>query len=118
MAKKKFGLSSTLNKNKTKKEEVKDTQLSAKIPLKRVSKNYDNVGKRVDEIHKEESDRLENKTSITTTKNKKVKTPLVRITIDVPVEVHKSLKMKMAQEGTTIRKYILNLLHKDLKINP
>jgi len=49
MAKKKFNISSTLKKNK--KEEV---ELAKKIPLKKTSKNIDEVKEKVEAIHADE----------------------------------------------------------------
>lgn len=96
MVKKKFGLSFIFNKNKKKVENKEEFKLFVKIFLKRVSKNYENVGKWVDEIYKEEIEKLEIMVfKIVIFKNKKVKILLVWIIIDVFVEVYKLLKMKM-----------------------
>lgn len=35
-----------------------------------------------------------------------------RLAVNLPVEVHKRLKIRAAQEGMTIRQYILSLLEK------
>ncbi len=44
MAKKKFNISSTLNKNK-------ETKLADKIPLRKTSKDIEEVKEKVEEIH-------------------------------------------------------------------
>jgi predicted DNA binding CopG/RHH family protein len=40
---------------------------------------------------------------------------LKTITLRLDDELHKELKIKMAQEGTTIQDYIVNFIKKDLE---
>lgn len=130
MAKKKFNISSTLKKN-TKAEEVK---LAPKIPLKKSTKDPEEVKTKVDEIHSDE-------VKTTTVKKEIAKTPtvkatpaepttpapkprkpkvvekgrMVRMTIDTPEEMHLQLKIKSIQTRMSMRDYVLKLIEKDLK---
>ena len=111
MAKKRFDISSTLKKNK-------EAQLAQKIPLKKTTKDPDQIKERVEEIHAEEKPK-----AVAAPKPppppppapppEKVK--LVRMTIDTPEEMHKKLKIKTIERGMSIRDYILKLIEEDLK---
>lgn len=70
MAKKKFGLSSTLNKNK-----VEEPVLPTKVPLTRSSKNVEEVKEKVEALHEEQE-----------TKLSMVEEPVVEITVNVQDE--------------------------------
>lgn len=122
MAKKKFNISSTLKKNK--KEEV---ELAAKVPLKKVTKDPEEIKERVEEIHADEVIN-EPKTTVeepapvkepSKPKSRKVTKPIkermVRMTIDTPEEMHLQLKIKSIQARTSMREYVLKLIEKDLK---
>lgn len=126
MAKKKFNISSTLKKN-TKIEEVK---LAPKIPLKKTTKDPEEVKTKVDEIHATEVQKpvVKKETTKTTQPEPEVKsTPksrklkvvergrMVRMTIDTPEEMHLQLKIKSIQSRMSMRDYVLKLIEKDLK---
>jgi len=122
MAKKKFNISSTLKKNK--KDEV---ELAAKVPLKKIKKDPDEIKEKVEEIHADEKSSktnpiVEESTPVKETpkpKTKKVAKPIkermVRMTIDTPEEMHLQLKIKSIQARTSMRDYVLKLIEKDLK---
>ena len=114
MAKKKFNISSTLNKNQ-------ETKLAEKIPLKKTTKDLEEVKEKVEKIHVEEP-----KSAVSPDKTKKVKNnpapkkviekeKLVRMTIDTPESMHKKLKIKAIERGISLRDYILLLITKELK---
>lgn len=114
MAKKKFNISSTLNKNQ-------ETKLADKIPLKKTAKDLEEVKEKVEQIHIEEPE----KRSLAE-KAKKVKSApqpvvvvekekLVRMTIDTPESMHKKLKIKAIERGISLRDYVLLLIAKELK---
>lgn len=125
MAKKKFNISSTLKKN-NKEEEVK---LAPKIPLKKTSKDPEEVKTKVEEIHADEvpqsvveeaeSPTEPVKKTTSTARAKKAKTvakgKMVRMTIDTPEEMHLQLKIKSIQSRMSMRDYVLKLIEKDLK---
>ncbi|MDB4415052.1 MAG: hypothetical protein P8M17_00985 [Saprospiraceae bacterium] len=120
MAKKKFNISSTLKKN-SKTEEVK---LAPKIPLKKTTKDPEEVKTKVDEIHSGENKKAVEKTETiketkATPKPKKAKPVekgrMVRMTIDTPEEMHLQLKIKSIQTRMSMRDYVLRLIEKDLK---
>lgn len=128
MAKKKFNISSTLKKN-AKKEKV---ELAAKVPLKKVTKDPEEIKEKVEEIHADEViDKVEpieepvrneppvTKNTSRSSKAKKASPPpkerMVRMTIDTPEEMHLRLKIKSIQARTSMRDYVLNLIEKDLK---
>ena len=113
MAKKKFNISSTLNKNQ-------ETKLAEKIPLKKTSKDLDTVKEKVEQIHPEEETNpiQEVKPIVVKSTPKPVvikKEKLVRMTIDTPESMHKKLKIKSVERGISLRDYILKLIEKELK---
>lgn len=115
MAKKRLNLRSTMTKNK-------DTELPKKIELKRSTKNIDEVKEKVEAIHIEEqaipkptspptkSKARKSKKTLTTDKDE-----IVRITIDLPKDLHKKLKIHAVMNEITIRNYVVSLLQKSLK---
>ncbi|MGK0389194.1 MAG: hypothetical protein ACI94Y_001934 [Maribacter sp.] len=114
MAKKRLNLRSTMTKNQ-------DTELPKKIELKRSTKNIDEVKEKVEAIHVEEQ--VVPKATPLPTKNrarksKKVlttdKDEIVRITIDLPKDLHKKLKIHAVMNEVTIRNYVVGLLQKSL----
>ena len=133
MAKKKFGLSSTLNKNK---EEA--PTLPKKVPLTKSSKDLDDVKEKVEALHEEGQTKVvEKKTTETKVelpeivvkplevektvkkavpKKKVEKKPerMVRITVDTPKSMHIKLKIKAIEEDITIRDYVIGLIKRDL----
>ena len=131
MAKKKFGLSSTLNKNK-----AEEPTLPQKVPLTRSSKNLEAVKEKVEALHDEKAPVVENKVAEVvevpvkvevvpetpkpakkvTPKKKTEKKPerMVRITVDTPKSMHVKLKIKAIEEDITIRDYVIGLIKKDL----
>lgn len=132
MAKKRFNISSTLNKNKDK----EPTPLAAKIPLKKSTKDTEEVAAKVAEIHQEEvkektpepvaKEAVEpkatkraqtKKTSRKTTAQKQEPKAekLVRLTIDTPMSMHKRLKIHAIEEGVSMRDFILNLIERNLE---
>jgi len=123
MAKKKFNISSTLKKNK--KEEV---ELAPKVPLKKTSKNMEDVKEKVEAIHADEPPKTKTKTTTPSTKSRNTtkskaeiqpaeeqKQKMVRMTIDTPEEMHLQLKIKSIQARMSMRDYVLGLIEKDLK---
>ncbi|MEM6967150.1 MAG: hypothetical protein AAF573_20475 [Bacteroidota bacterium] len=138
MAKKKFNISSTLNKNK--KED--SIELAPKVPLKKVEKDPEAIKSKVEKIHASESKKdadekdqslhqsekvssqdVESATdkprSATKPSRKKatkiVKPRIVRMTIDTPEDIHLQLKIKSIQSRMTMKDYVLRLIEKDLK---
>lgn len=95
MAKKRTGLANTLN-----------TGLGKKVELKKKNLNLDKVEKVSEEIH----------TSKTVEKKEVKKVVLQKMTIEVPKDLHKKIKVKVAQEGLKIKDYIIQLVEKDLGI--
>lgn len=114
MAKKRLNLRSTMTKNK-------ETELPKKVELKKSTKNIDEVKEKVEAIHEEEKPITKPKppTKSSTRKNKKIlttdKDEIVRITIDLPKELHKKLKIHAVMNEVTIRNYVVGLLQKSLK---
>lgn len=120
MAKKKFNISSTLNKNK-------ETKLADKIPLKKTTKDIEVVKEKVEQIHPEKVAPVEPtprpisakpkprpaKVVAPPVEEKKVK--LVRMTIDTPEDMHKRLKIKSIERGISLRDFVLKLIEKELK---
>jgi len=126
MAKKKFNISSTLKKN-NKEEEVK---LAPKIPLKKRTRDLEEVKTKVEKIHadevkkpvvKKEAKKVTQPEPVTepTPKPRKPKvvekSRMVRMTIDTPEEMHLQLKIKSIQSRMSMRDYVLRLIEKDLK---
>jgi predicted DNA binding CopG/RHH family protein len=95
MAKKRTGLANTLS-----------TGLGKKVELKKKNLNLDKVEKVSEEIH----------TSKTVEKKEVKKVVLQKMTIEVPKDLHKKIKVKVAQEGLKIKDYIIQLVEKDLGI--
>jgi len=113
MAKKKFNISSTLNKNK-------ETKLAARVPLKKTTKDLEEVKEKVEQIHPEEPQVAAKAPSpkAKVVKAKKVveeKVKLVRMTIDTPEDMHKRLKIKSIERGISLRDYVLKLIERELK---
>ena len=42
---------------------------------------------------------------------------LIRTTIDLPAYVHKAIKVKAAQEGISLKKYLVSLVKNDLELD-
>ncbi|MBL4648778.1 MAG: hypothetical protein JKY03_03535 [Aureispira sp.] len=95
MAKKRTGLANTLN-----------TGLGKKVELKKKNLNLDRVEKVSEEIH----------TAKIAEKKETKKVILQKMTIEVPKELHKKIKVKVAQDGLKIKDYIIQLVQKDLGI--
>lgn len=113
MAKKKFNISSTLNKNQ-------GAKLADKIPLKKTAKDLEEVKEKVDQIHPDlagsepaTKPKTIEKAIKPPAKEQKIK--LVRMTIDTPEDMHKKLKIKSIEKGISLRDYILRLITKELK---
>lgn len=129
MAKKKFNISSTLKKN----SKVEEVKLAPKIPLKKTTKDPEEVKTKVEEIHAEEIKKpvVKLETAATTSQPEPVEEPkptpkpkkakpvekgrMVRMTIDTPEEMHLQLKIKSIQTRMSMRDYVLKLIEKDLK---
>jgi hypothetical protein len=140
MAKKKFGLSSTLNKNK-----MEEPVLPPKVPLIRSSKNIEAVKEKVSmveepfveisvnvqdedlgkvvqavqEISKAEVVEVVEKQKAPPKATKKAAAPkkperMVRITVDTPKFMHVKLKIKAIENDITIRDYVIDLIERDL----
>lgn len=128
MAKKKFNVSSTLGKNKT---VTPKPELAPKIPLRKSTKNLEDVKEQVESLHAKEPAAeipvaVEKKPSSAAKKQPNSRTrlvkkeeekpeKLVRLTIDTPAEMHTRLKVKAVLSGISMRDYILRLLEKELK---
>ncbi len=111
MAKKKFNISSTLNKNQ-------EAKLAEKIPLKKTTKDLDIVKEKVEQIHTETPKPVvaeKAKGVKKTPKPVEEKEKLVRMTIDTPENLHKQLKIKSIEKGISLRDYILRLIKKELQ---
>lgn len=114
MAKKKFNISSTLQKNQ-------ESKLAEKIPLRKTAKDIEEVKEKVEQITPKATEKakpVESKTTSPATKSaKKVveKEKLVRMTIDTPEHIHKKLKIRSVEKGISLRDYILRLIEKELK---
>lgn len=48
--------------------------------------------------------------------SKKVEKKLIRTTIDLPAYVHKAIKVKAAQEGISLKRYLVSLVKSDLNL--
>lgn len=134
MAKRKFGLSKTLNRNK--KEELSE-ELPPKRPLPTKPKDIDQVEQKVNTIHQTEKStpstipavakkvpattktkaapRKKNTTAKMTTKRKTVKEGDMRLTFDIPRSLHKKLKIQAINKELTIKDYLINMIEKELK---
>ena len=138
MAKKNFNVTSTLGKNKTTSPEP---ELAPKIPLRKNSKDLDEVKEKVDSLHapappvdqadvhkptdvhetkpavKADAEKPRSGTRSSKKTQEKPAEPekLVRLTIDTPAEMHTQLKVKSILSGISMRDYILKLIEKDLK---
>lgn len=118
----KFSIASTLNKNK---EKAEAPQLPEKVALPKAVKNEEAVKRKVEEIHAPlpqdtpkttgagEGTKLKKRTSTVkaaeTTEN-------VRITIDVPKNLYKKMKLHTVETETTIRNFVLDLIAKGIKV--
>lgn len=131
MAKKKFNVSSTLGKNKITPPEP---TLAPKIPLRKNTKDLEEVKEKVESLHSTEKPvekpvevaavsvpvETPKPNSRTQSIRKKTEKPvepekLVRLTIDTPAEMHTRLKVKAVLSGISMRDYILKLLERELK---
>lgn len=113
MAKKRFDISATLNKNQA-------SKLAEKVPLKKKAKDINDVKEKVEQIHPQkeanpvvEKEKIVAKTTPKPPVQEKIK--LVRLTIDTPEGMHKRLKIKSIERGISMRDYILKLIEKELK---
>ncbi|MFK7775393.1 MAG: hypothetical protein AB8F94_24850 [Saprospiraceae bacterium] len=106
MAKKKID-TSKLNLNLGKKRPIK------KAPTKTKKVDSDEVIKK---IHPEVVSATPEATPV---KVKEVvpQEPTKRVTLDIPVSLHKQIKMHVFELETTMKKYFLELAKKDLKVN-
>lgn len=138
MAKRKFGLSSTLNRNK--KEELPQ-DLPAKRPLPSKSKDIEAVEQKVDSIHRAEqqsaaagsatskasatkvaekpkraaTDRKKTSPKKVVGKRKTVKDSDMRLTFDIPRSLHKKLKLKAINQDRTIKDYLIKMIERELR---
>jgi pyruvate-formate lyase len=131
MAKKKFNVTSTLAKNK---KTTPQPELASKIPLRKSTKDLEEVKEKVESLHSDESStnksskadkqpepvaktQPNSRTQSTKKKPQKPTEPekLVRLTIDTPAEMHTRLKVKAVLSGVSMRDYILRLLERELK---
>ena len=119
MAKKQFNFRQTLKK----KPATEEPQLAKKVVLPKSNKDPEAVKQQVAEIHGDQPVAPGPPTPKKPTPKRdtsKRKTPAppekqVRITIDMPAGLHKQMKIKAITESTTIRRYILRMIEKDLK---
>jgi hypothetical protein len=125
MAKGKFGLSGTLNKNKT-----EEMALPEKVDLAKSTKNVEAVKEKVEALHESEIKPVSRAATeiVTDTKETQKKPPIalkkgnknnervIRITVDTPKEIHTKLKIRAMETETTLRDYIVDLIRKDLGI--
>ena len=120
MAKKQFNFRQTLKK----KDEA--AALPKKVALPKSRKDPDAIKQQVAEIHGDpepakpapkaaakeptpKKDTVSRKTEPAAPERQ------VRITIDMPASLHKAMKIKAITDNTTIRRYILTMIEKDLK---
>ncbi len=119
-------------KNKLTADKIEEANrlLSAQNPVSQniTKKNIDTEG--VAPLKNIEKEKLETKEKSTkkpeTSKSKPKQTPqktviaepqpmrLVRVTVDVPEDLHEKLKIKMILSKQTIKDYLLNFIEKDL----
>jgi hypothetical protein len=59
-------------------------------------------------------EKVEMATKAIEAKEKMKKTKTTRVTIDIPVERYKEMKIKVIQEGKSVRSYFLELMENDL----
>ena len=112
MAKKKTSLKDKLaeeriNRNK---EEV---SLASKKNLRSSVKNVKAIENQVEEIHKDAKKELDSKSK--SAEKQKVKEKSVRLTVDITKDMHKKVKIKVAEMETKIQWYLYNLIEEDLK---
>ena len=91
-----------------------DLSLGKKRPIKKTttasSKNIDS-----DEVVKRIHPEAELKSKTPSSKEKKPQEPTKRITLDIPISLHKQIKMHVFGLETTMKKYFLDLAAKDLE---
>lgn len=135
MAKKNFNISSTLKKNKP------EPTLPKKVELKKTTKDIDLVKETVEKLHTEEAVVKEEIKSIVeeqsvkeevvepkkTTPRRRAKTEktmkrkidtmeVKRMTVIMPKEVHRRLKIKAINLDSTLNDYIVGLIKDDLDV--
>lgn len=117
MAKKQFNFRQTL-----KKKVETGNELPQKVALPKLQKDPEAVKQQVAELHGEAAPKKDTPKRATPKKDtpRKKAAPVrpakqVRITIDMPGDLHKTMKIKAITEGMTIRRYILRMIEKDLK---
>lgn len=114
MAKKRLNLRSTMSTNK-------ETELPKKVVLKKTNKDINVVKEKVEAIHKEEAPSKKTTSPASKKRTRKVKElttdkdEIVRITIDLPKDLHKKLKIYAVMNEVTIRNHVVGLLQKSLK---
>lgn len=120
MAKKQFNFRQTLKK----KTEAEQPTLAKKVDLPKTQKDPEAIKQRVAEIHGDEvinpatPTPASKSTPKRNTPKKKATAKAekqVRITIDMPATLHRTVKIKAITENTTIRGYILGLIARDMK---
>mgnify|MGYP000079561084 FL=1 len=131
MAKKNFNISSTLKKNK------QEATLPKKVELKKTTKDIDLVKETVEQLHSTEPVAKEVKPvikeevaeptkiapkrttrakSVKTEKRKVDKSELKRLTVIMPKEIHRRLKIKAINLDSTLNDYIVGLIRDDLGV--
>lgn len=71
-------------------------KLTPKIELKKTEMSLEDTEKAVKKIHNNTGE-------------------IVRVTLDIPLELHTEIKMLVAQKRITLRDYLLSLIRKDLQ---
>jgi hypothetical protein len=103
MADKKIGLKDTL-------------KLAPKVVLKKNEPNLEATERIVDKIHAESTlpPPLPQPIAVVVEPEPTETVEIRRITLDVPLDLYKQMKMKVFEDAVTLKKYILELVRQDL----
>jgi len=108
--------------------------LQPKVELTKQEKNIEATEKIVEQLHEPKAKKIKQTTSVkepkvivtkeeknrvevTQEENNIAKEQNKRVTIDIPMDLNQSLRIKTVLKNITIREYILELIRKDLNVN-
>ncbi len=96
-----------------------DLNLGKKRPIKKTPVRTENVDSDevVKKIHPEVAAKTQSSVPPTKPKEEIPQEPTKRVTLDIPVSLHKRIKMHVFDLETTMKKYFLELAEKDLNRN-
>ncbi|PCJ31804.1 MAG: hypothetical protein COA99_16890 [Moraxellaceae bacterium] len=102
------------------KKKIDTSKLNLSLGKKRPIKKTTTRTKKVDsdEVVKKIHPEVGSKTRVSTPVKPRMETPsepTKRVTLDIPVSLHKRIKMNVFDMETTMKKYFLELAEKDLK---